>query len=58
MAFHVGQSERQRVILDGVTYYITMLSTFVVAMARLYSSDGYILKDSNGIYLTVKEEDE
>ena len=56
MALYLGSSEKQKVILDGKTYYLNLYSSAPITNGtRLLSSDGYILKDSSGLYLTFKE---
>lgn len=56
MALYLGSSEKQKIVLNGTTYYLNLLTKVIVVNGdRLLSSDNYILKDSNGLYLTVKE---
>lgn len=58
MALYLGGSKRQKVILDENTYCLNLYSTTPITNGiRLLSSEGYILKDSNGLYLTFKEEE-
>ena len=48
--------QKQKLYLNGVLYRINLVPTQVITnVVRLLSSDGYILKDSNGLYLTPKE---
>lgn len=57
-----------RLYLDGIEYNIItpegvldmeiIPSNPITNNQKLRSSDNYILKDKNGIYLTVKKEDE
>ena len=57
-----------RLYLDGIEYNIItpegisdmeiIPSNPITNNQKLLSSDNYILKDKNGIYLTVKKEDE
>lgn len=58
MALHLGNSEKLKIILDGVIYRLSVFSEkpFINGVL-LFSSDDYILKDANGIYLTVQEID-
>ena len=59
MALYLGNSKKLKVNLDGVKYYLNFLSKIPITNGvRLTSSDGSILKDSNGLYLTTKEESE
>jgi hypothetical protein len=59
MALRLGNSEKLKVILNGVVYHLDLYSDPPITnWARLLSSESsndYILKDSKGIYLTVKE---
>lgn len=57
MALYLG-SEKIKINLDNVIYYLNLYSTTPIADGvRLLSFDNYILKDNNGLYLTVKESD-
>lgn len=54
MALYLGSS-KQKIILNGITYYLNLFSKVpIINGDRLLSFDDYILKDSNGLYLTVK----
>jgi hypothetical protein len=56
MALYLGDSEKLKVYLDGVEYTFNIFSTTLILNGvLLLSSEGYILKDSNGLYLTAKE---
>ena len=56
MALYLGSSEKLKVNLDGVEYSFNIFSTSPILNGiLLLSSEGYILKDSNGLYLTSKE---
>lgn len=56
MALYLGNSEKLKVVLNGDKYFLNLLSEILITNgARLLSLDNYILKDSNGIYLTLKE---
>lgn len=56
MALYLGSSEKQKIVLDGNTYFMNLFSkTLITNGDVLLSSDNYILKDSNGLFLTVKE---
>lgn len=50
MAMYLGS---QKVVLNmgGLTYRL------ILGIRRLLSSDGYVLMDSNGMYLLSKEDD-
>ena len=56
MALYLGSSEKQKIVLDGNTYFMNLFSKILITNGDvLLSSDNYILKDSNGLFLTVKE---
>ena len=55
MAVYLGGSG-QKINLDGKTYCLNMFTKIIITNGELLlSSDNYILKDSNGLYLTTKE---
>ena len=57
MALYLGSSEKLKINLNNITYYMNLFSENPITNGiRLLSSDGYILKDSNGLYLTFKED--
>lgn len=56
MALYLGSSGKLKINLNGVIYNLNMLSAEpIINGIRLLSSEGYILKDSNGLYLIAKE---
>ena len=57
MALYLGGSQKLKVALNGVKcdFKVLTQAPIVEDIIRLFSSDNYILKDSNGLYLTVKE---
>lgn len=56
MALYLGSSNKQKIVLDGNTYFMNLFSKILITNGEvLLSSDNYILKDSNGLFLTVKE---
>lgn len=55
MALYLGSNGKRKVILDGVVYRLNTSITATVVDNMLLSSDNYILKDSNGIYLIPKD---
>lgn len=58
MALYVGSEEKRKVILDGVVYRFNLFTTAPITnFIRLLSLDNYTLKDSNGLYLTVEEDE-
>jgi hypothetical protein len=55
MALYLGNNKIQ-INLNGVVYCLNIYSaTPIINNIKLLSSEGYILKDSNGVYLTIKE---
>lgn len=55
MALYLG-SEMVKINLNGAAYYLNLFSENPITNGiRLLSSDGYILKDSNGLYITVED---
>lgn len=59
MCLYIGSSKRKIKLSDGVTYVIKLFtdSPIIAEKNRLLSSEGYILKDSNELYLTAKEDE-
>lgn len=56
MALYLG-SEKVKINLNGVVYCLNLFSTTPITNGiRLLSSDNYILKDLNELYLTTKED--
>ena len=56
MALYLG-SDIIKVNINGVAYKLNLFSTTPIFNGMLLlSSDNYILKDSNGLYLTAKED--
>jgi hypothetical protein len=56
MALYLG-SKKLKITLDNIKYNLNIFSTTpIVNGVLLLSSDNYILKDSNGLYLTAKED--
>lgn len=61
MALYLGSSDKLKVNLNGFLLHLNFLTSSsqpVTNGIRLLSSEGYILKDSNGLYLTTQKEDE
>ena len=57
MALYLG-SDKVKINLDNVLYCLNLYSTTPITNGvRLLSLDNYLLKDSNGLYLTAKESD-
>lgn len=57
MALYLGDSNNKlKIYLNNVIYNFNFFSEAPITNGiRLLSSENYILKDSNGLYLTVKE---
>lgn len=57
MALYLGSSEKLQIILNNIIYCLNLYSEMPITNnIKLLSSDGYVLKDYNGLYLTFKEE--
>ena len=58
MSLYLGNSEKLKINLNNVIYRFMLFSKNPITNGiRLLSSDNYILKDSNGLYLTIKDGD-
>lgn len=56
MSLYLGNSEKLKVNLNNVIYHFKLFSgSLIINSIKLSSSDNYILKDSNGLFLTVKD---
>ena len=54
MALYLGSSEKLKLILNNEVYRFNLFSSNPITNGiRLLSSEGYILRDINGLYLTV-----
>ena len=59
MALYIGNSEKMKIHLGDALKHLNVFSTVLITNGiRLLSSEGYILRDSNGAYLTAKKEDD
>ena len=55
MALHLGNSEELKIYINGVRYKLNLYSKKLVTNGDiLLSSDNFILRDANGLYLTVQ----
>ena len=55
MALYFG-SEKIKINLNGIIYYLNLFSKSpIINGAMLLSSDNYVLRDKNGLYLVVKK---
>ena len=58
MALYLGDSGELQINLNGQLYCLNLFSkAIIVNNIMLLSYDNYILKDSSGIILTVKEDE-
>lgn len=56
MALYLGNSNKIKINIDGKAYRLNLFSIIPITNGiRLMSSENFILKDSNGLYLTAKE---
>ena len=56
MALYLGNSNKLKVYLNGVAYHFNLFTTNITINGiQLLSLDDYILRDSNGLYLTIKD---
>lgn len=56
MALYLGNSDKLKIYSNNVLYNFNFYSEAPITNGiRLLSSENYILRDSNGLYLTVKE---
>ena len=56
MALYLG-NDKVKININDITYSMKLFSeTLILNGIRLLSSEGYILKDANGLYLTAKED--
>ena len=56
MALYIGNDKKRKINLNGVTYCLNLFTTTPITNGtRMMSSDGYILKDSKGLFITTKE---
>ena len=56
MALYLGSSEKLKISLDDVQYYLRLYADPPITNGtRLLCTEENILKDSNGLYVTIKE---
>lgn len=61
MALYLGNSKKLKIVLGEFKHsvnFFTPSSLPITNGVKLLSSEGYVLKDSNGLYLTSKKEGE
>lgn len=57
MALYLGSSEKLQINIENIRYCLNLYAKSpIINGVMLLSSDNYILKDSNGVYLTAKED--
>lgn len=57
MALYLG-NKKVKINLNGIVYSLNLFSSnLILNGVVLLSSENYILRDSNGLYLTTKESD-
>lgn len=57
MTLYLGE-DKVKINLNGIAYCLNLFSaTSTINNGWLLSSDNYILQDSNGIYLIIKEDE-
>ena len=55
MALYLGD-KKVKINMDGIVCFLNLISDeHFLNKLMLFSHDNYMLKDANGIYLTVKE---
>jgi hypothetical protein len=54
MALHLGNSENLKLYINGILYSLNIFSSNIEKNIRLLSSEGYVLKDVEGLYLVPK----
>jgi hypothetical protein len=58
MPLYLG-TEQVRINLDDIIYHLNLFTNVImINNPKLLSSDNFVLQDSNGLYITVKEDDE
>lgn len=58
MAIYLGSSEKLKIMIDNISYNLIIApSHHIFNGIKLLTYDNLILKDSNGVYLTAKEDE-
>jgi hypothetical protein len=58
MPLYLG-TEQVKINLDDIIYHLNLFTNVImINNPKLLSSDNFVLQDSNGLYITVKEDDE
>ena len=57
MALYLGESERLKIVINNVVYKLNLYSSGVITNhGMLLSFDDFVLRDVNGLYLTVPDD--
>lgn len=57
MALYLGSGQKVKINLANNKYILKLFSSSpIINGVKLLSSDNYLLKDKNGLYLTAKED--
>ena len=58
MGLYLGNSEKLKIRINNVVCTLNLFSEVPVTnFAKILSLEGFMLKDSNGVFLTVEEDD-
>lgn len=58
MGLYLGNSEKLKIRINNVVYTLNLFSEVPITnFAKILSLEGFMLKDSNGVFLTVEEDD-
>lgn len=58
MSLYLGNSEKLKIRINNVVYILNLFSEVPITnFAKILSLEGFMLKDSNGVFLTVEEDD-
>lgn len=58
MGLYLGNSEKLKIRINNVVYTLNLFSEAPITnFAKILSLEGFMLKDSNGVFLTVEEDD-
>lgn len=56
MALYLGDSKNLKIMLGDIAYILNIFSEVPITNGKLLlSSEGYILMDRNGLYITTKD---
>lgn len=58
MGLYLGNSEKLKIRINNIVYTLNLFSEVPITnFAKILSLEGFMLKDSNGVFLTVEEDD-